>query len=318
MELNNLTIISKLFIFIIDMIVPLIVGYSMRRVANFQPSLPNRMMDIGIVAIEPILACLSFWVIPLEIQLVWLPVLGIIMVVIPGIFAFLQGNRKYSDSLDKGGFILGAMLSNRGVIGILTVFAIFGETGYALVQIIMLSSPLILQLFCFPLAEHYYQSHYKQERKRTPLLSLFLNRRQMPLLGIILGIGLNLSGVYRPTDLGEIFPYLVHISAWLFVIPVGYSLVFHELRNHWKNALDVFWIKFLATPLLMYLLLQPLNLDDTVLDALIILSFAPTAINAVVTARLFRLNVHVPMTAFVLTTIFYLIIILPLILWWFG
>jgi hypothetical protein len=239
-------------------------------------------------------------------------------VVIPGIFAFLRANRKYDEPLDKGGFILGAMLSNRGVIGILTVFAIYGETGYALVQIIMLTSPLIVQLFCFPLAEHYYQSHYQQERKRTPLLALFLNRRQMPLIGIVLGIGLNLSGVFRPAALGEIFPYLVHISAWLFVIPVGYSLVFRELRNHWKNTLDVFWIKFLATPLLMYLILQPLNLDATVRNVLLILSFAPTAINAVITSRLFRLNVHVPMTAFVLTTIFYLLFVLPLILWWFG
>jgi predicted permease len=276
------------------------------------------MMDVGIVGIEPILACLSFWIIPLEIQLVWLPILGIIMVVIPGIFAFLQANRKYQEPLDKGGFILGAMLPNRGVIGMLTVFAIYGETGYALVQIIMLTSPLILQLFCFPLAEYYYQSYYKQETKRTPILSLFLNRRQMPLLGILLGIVLNLSGVSRPSILEDVFPYLIHISAWLFVVPVGYSLVFHELQHHWKNSLDVLWIKFLATPILMYLILLPMNLGSIATDVLLILAFAPTAINAVVTSRLFRLNVHVPMTAFMLTTLFYLMIILPIILWWFG
>jgi predicted permease len=300
------------------MILPLIVGYGMRRSSIFHPNLFNRLMDIGIVGFEPILACLSFWVIPLEIQLVWLPILGIIMVIIPGVFAFIRANRKYNQPLDKGGFILGAMLPNRGVIGMLTVFAIYGETGYALVQIIMLTSPLILQLFCFPLAEYYYQSQYKQETIRTPILSLFLNRRQMPLLGILLGLVLNLSGVYRPVVFGEIFPYLVHISAWLFVVPVGYSLVFQELQDHWKNSLDVLWIKFLATPVLMYLILLPINLSDVVTDVLLILSFAPTAINAVVTARLFRLNVHVPMTAFMLTTIFYLLVMLPLILWWFG
>lgn len=316
--LNNLEVTTKLLFFVLDMIIPLIVGYSMRRAARFQPSLFDRMMDVGIVGVEPILACLSFWIIPLEIQLVWLPILGIIMVVIPGIFAFLQANRKYKEPLDKGGFILGAMLPNRGVIGMLTVFAIYGETGYALVQIITITNLLVLQLFCFPLAEHYYQSHYKQEKKHTPILSLFLNRRQLPLLGIMLGVGLNLSGVYRPVVLGETFPYLVHISAWLFVIPVGYSLVFHELQNHWKNSLDVLWIKFLATPILMYLIIKPMNLGEIATDVLLILSFAPTAINAVVTARLFRLNVHVPMTAFMLTTFFYLLFILPLILWWFG
>lgn len=294
------------------------VGYGMRRSARFRLDLFNRMLDIAIVGIEPILTCVSFWVIPLELQLVYLPILGIVMVVIPGIFAFLRVNRKYEASLDKGGFILGAMLSNRGVIGILTVFAVYGETGYALVQIIMLTSPLILQLFCFPLAEHYYQSHYKRERNRIPLLSIFFNRRQMPLLGIVMGVGLNLSGVFRPDILGEIFPYLVHISAWLFVIPVSYSLIFQELQKHWKNSLDVLWIKFLVTPILMYLLLQPMNIGGTAQDVLLILSFAPTAINAVITARLFRLNVNVPMTAFVMTTIIYLLFILPLILWWFG
>jgi predicted permease len=61
-----------------------------------------------------------------------------------------------------------------------------------------------------------------------------------------------------------------------------------------------------------------MDIGDMATDVLLILSFAPTAINAVITARLFRLKIHVPMTAFMVTTIFYLLIILPIILWWFG
>ena len=308
---------SKLVFFIVDMILPITIGYWIRRSNILRPEIPDYMMEIGIVIVEPILACLSFWIIPLETQLVWLLIFGTIMVFAPGIIASSIAKRKFQNPLERGGFILGAMLSNRGVIGMLTVFAIYGEIGYALVQIAMITGPLILYLYCFPLAEHYYQSFYHSKKKRDPILSIFINRRQMPMLGIALGITLNILNIDRPSVAGILFPYLVHASAWLFVIPVGYSIEFHEIKTYWKKTLDILWIKFILTPLLIFILLQIMNIGQPASQVIMILAFAPTAIYAVVTARLFKLNVHVPMTAFLLTTFVYFIFVLPLIFRWF-
>lgn len=308
---------TRILFFFIDLILPMTVGYILRRKDWFHPGVFDRMIMFGILVVDPILICLSFWQLDFEIKLLWLPVLGIAMNIIPAILAFIQAERKYNDSLIKGSYILATMLSNRGVIGTLTVFAIFGEPGYALAAFLMLSSPIFLYLISYPIAERFFQQHNNLAQQRMSLKSLF-SWKQVPMLGLLLGALLNFNEVPRPEISSDIFPYLVHINAWLFMVPVGYAIEFRRMLSHWRDSFNLIWIKFILTPIATYLMLLPLGLDKLALNVVLILSFSPTAINAVVTARLFRLNVHIAAAAFVLTTIIYLGMVLPLLFWWFG
>ena len=45
---------------------------------------------------------------------------------------------------------------------------------------------------------------------------------------------------------------------------------------------------------------------------MMVLAITPTAINAVITARLFKLNVDLTIAAFILTTVIYLLVVFPL------
>lgn len=314
----NMDPTTRILFFFIDLILPMAVGYLLRSKNWFHPAMFDRMIMFGILGIDPILICLSFWQLDFEIKLLWLPVLGIVMNIIPAVLAFVQAERKYHNSLIKGSYILATMLSNRGVVGTLTVFAIFGEPGYALAALLMLSSPIFLYLISYPMAERFFQQHENLARQRISLKSLFFSWKQVPMLGLLVGALLNFSEVPRPEISGAIFPYLVHMNAWLFVIPVGYAIEIEGMHNHWRDSFDLLWIKFVLTPIATYLMLLPLGLDQSAFNVVLILSFAPTAINAVVTARLFRLNVHIAAAAFVLSTIVYLVMVLPLLIWWFG
>ena len=312
-----MTPVLKLFFFIFDLFFPITTGYLARTRGWLKQDGADRMIKIAILAIDPLLNCFSFWNLDLGVHLLFLPLIGIAMNILPAIYSWYRAKQKYRDPLEQGSYILSAMLSNRGVVGLITAFIIFGETGYALVAVTMLFSPLFLYLVGFPVAEHYYQVN-QVERHKFSLFNLFWNWKQVPMLGVLFGLFLNLLKIQRPQIFGDIFPYLVHINAWLFVMPIGFALEFIQVRFHWLKTFDLFFVKFVLSPIFTIFLIKVVGLQGIEANVLIILSFAPTAINAVITSRLFRLNVHLSLAAFVSTTIAYLVLVLPLLWIWFG
>ena len=104
---------------------------------------------------------------------------------------------------------------------------------------------------------------------------------------------------------------MVHFSAWTFLVPVGYSMDFGEVRQYWRDALDITIIKCAITPALTAVLAGLLIQDPVAFRTLILLAAQPTAVNAVIAMKLFGLNLHLSVGAFVLSTAVYLVLIFP-------
>jgi predicted permease len=98
--------------FVIDLLLPLAVGYLCRRQGGLDEDFFQRMMKLAIIIVYPILALLGFWATRLDFELMLLPVLGIVMSVIPGVIAYFRAKAKYADPLDQGSYVLSASLSN--------------------------------------------------------------------------------------------------------------------------------------------------------------------------------------------------------------
>jgi len=79
---------------------------------------------------------------------------------------------------------------------------------------------------------------------------------------------------------------------------------------------DLIPIKFIVTPLISYLVVCQLIQDPVLRQTVFLLSLMPTAINAVVTARLYGLNIHITAAAFILTTVAFLVAVYPLFIVW--
>ena len=90
------------------------------------------------------------------------------------------------------------------------------------------------------------------------------------------------------------------------------------MRRYWRDVLALSPVKFVFTPAVIYLLSLLVGMSGVGRDVTVILAFSPTAILAVVTSKLFDLDVHMAMAAFVMTTTLYLIFVLPVILLIFG
>jgi predicted permease len=255
-------------------------------------------------------------VVNLNYQLIWLPVFGIIISFLPGLLAYLWSAKKFSDYLERGSYLLAAILSNFGMLGALCAFIIYGETGFAYVQLATFPQHFIMFLFCFPLARYCYHQSRNTDQQKIPLADIFLNKSLLPVVGLLCGVLLYSFDIPRPEILGTLFSPLVHLAAWTAMIPLGFSIDLAEMRRCYRKILDLIPIKFVITPLLTYFLARQVISDDKVINTLLIMASTPTAINAVVIAKLHNLNVNIAMAAFVLTTTVYLLVVFPAISLW--
>jgi len=290
-----------------------VAGYALARRGVLKQAAFDRIMVLSVVGLSPPLAVLSFWVMGLDISIIWLPVLGVVMQFVPGAAALLRARAKFTDSLERGGYVLSNMLRNRGILGLLVVFILYGETGVAYCYLVMSLSGIVLYCLCFPMAGYFHAVNQGGGAKAPSLKSILLNRNQIPMLGVLAGLALNVAHVSRPSLLSNAFPYLLHVTLVTMVLPIGASIDVHEAKKYFLAVADLIPIKFMLTPALVYPIALLVGLEGEALWTVVILACSPTAVNAVFTSRLFKLNVHVAMAAFLLTTAVYLAIVLPII-----
>lgn len=303
-------IFLKMMVFVTDILLPIYVGFSLQKWQKLNQSIFDQMLSFNLFSLSTFLNILSFWQISLSTELIWVPLLGLFMHAVPGVFAYLTVKSTYKSPLEQGSYVLSTLLSNVGVIGAISVYILFKEKGYALSQLVMLPSNLILYMFCFPMAQYYYQAS-KNRVARISLKDVVLSPKQIPVLGIIMGLMLNLLKIHRSFIFGYVFNSTIHIRSWLYMLPIGYSIDFSQMREYWKNIWKLLSIKFLATPIVVYLIARRLISDPEALKTMLILSCSPTAINAVVTAKIYKLNMNLAMAAFISTTLVYLVIVYP-------
>ena len=296
-----------------DLAAPLLAGYIAYQRGRISDALCNALIRFNIIVMATLLAVLSFWVMPLSRSLLWLPLFSALFMLVPGSIAYLTFARRHKDTLSRGAYYMSAMLTNIGTIAGLSAFILYDEVGFAYVQIVSSFQVGLLVLVCFPLAAMFRAQGAKEgARVHLSLRELFLTPNQVPVLGLIAGLALNVCGVERPAVLAAAFQALVHIGAWTALFPVGCLVDFSRARPYIKKTADLIPLRFLLTPLIFFGLCRLLFADSVLIGSVLLIAAAPTAINAVLTARLYKLNVDLTVASFLVTTVIYLLLFYPL------
>ena len=304
----------KIIVFAVDMICPLILGYLCQRQNVVKENFFNKMILNNILVVCPIVSFLSFWILPLTADLFWLPLISLALGFVPGAMAYVIAQKKYSRDQDRGAYVMAASLSNLGTIGGICVFLLYGEKGYGYQQIIVLFQYVLMFMFCYPLAQYYEtRAAGGSGGSRLSLRSVLLSKNQLAVVGIVLGGVLQAAGIPRPAELDGVAQVFIHMGAWTGLIPVGYSVDFSQIKLYYKSLFDLSLIKFIAAPLLIYGLSHLVISSPVMLNTLLVLACMPSAVNAVVTARLYHLNVSIGVAAFLVTTGLFLAIVYPLL-----
>ena len=266
----------------------------------------------------PFLTCIAFWKKDLTLRDAWLPLLGLLQQALPMALGWWR-SFKFESPTDRGSYLISSAFANRSVVGVISVWILFGQSGYATARWVMLVGPFVFYFFGFALAGHY-KSMEGGEGKTMSLRGLLVGKHQLPLLGILLGIALNAFSIERAAIFDQVFDPLVHVSAWMFMVPIGASLDFGEMRRYLTSVLDLLAIRFLVTPIVCLIAAWAIGLTGESFSVLMMLSVTPASVGAVILTRLYKLNVHIAAAAYVLTITFYFFIVFPLILlvdaWW--
>lgn len=262
----------------------------------------------------PLTVLLLFWNFSLDWSMAWLPLMGLLTPILAGVLGWVVVQRRYTNPLQQGSYIISAMLSNRGTIGGLALYILLGEIGFAYNQLILLFGPINVYLIAFPVAEYYHSKTIKKTKNQPfSLKQLVLNRNNLPIVGIIIGLCLNFSPLERPEAFSAIIGKFINVYAWCALLPIGASIRFNKVRGHIKNIMSLSILKFLILPILTFIVVFFL-LDDPIAQyTLIVTSITPCAINAVVCAKLNHLDVDVAISAFLFTTIIFIFVVFPVV-----
>lgn len=304
----------RLIFVVTDLIAPLAVGYFLHQHRMVPEEHVNKLIRFNVICVYTLLSLLSFWVLPISWDLVIVPVFGFLLVLIPGAIGGLFFLKRYKSWLDRGAYIASAMLANLGTLGGVCAFILYDEQGFAYTQIIGTCQNILLVLVIFPFAQYCYMKYTHAVRKTNRFHSfceMFFSWNQLSLVGMIAGLLLNAFGVARPAMLGPVFQGLVHIAAWIAMLPVGFLIDFRQVRRYEKKVRSLTALRFLITPVIFSILIYLFVKDPVVQGTLLICAFCPTAINAVLTSRLYHLTTDLAVSSFVITTGAFLPIIFP-------
>ena len=305
---------SRLVYVFTDLILPLIVGYFLHRKNLLSDKSTNLMIKFNVIVVYTALTTLSFWVLPVSWDLLWLIPFGMMYVIVPGLIGEFTFAKRHKNLLNRGAYVMSAMLSNIGTLGGVCAFILYNEVGFAYTQIIGSCQNILLLLVCFPLAQYYHNKHIAAAHKYEGHLNfreMFLSWNQLSLLGIAAGLILNVQGIPRPEILSDLFQGLVHFGAWIALLPVGFLINFSHTKYYYGRVWDLAILRFVIVPAFMYFASRLIFTDTILLDTLFVCAMAPTAINAVLTSRLYKLNVDLAITSFIMTTAMFLLIIFP-------
>ena len=298
-----------------DLILPLIVGYLLYQRRLLSDAAVNLLIRINVVIFFTLLSLFSFWALPLTRDLLILPAFFAFIILFPGFISWRFLGRRFHSPIDRGTHLISALLSNIGTLGGICAYIIYGEPGFAYAQIGGACQNLILVLLAFPAAQYYYLLHKNRGRSARldgrAFLGLLISWNQLSLLGMAVGLLLNLFGAVRPPVLSSAFSYLIHISAWFTMLPVGSLINFRRARHFVYLTLDMIFLRFLLVPLVAYFTARLVISDPVIRNALVLFAGVPAAINATLTARLYHLNVDYTIAVFLVTTVLYLTVLFP-------
>ena len=294
-------------------------GYLAGNRFSLPEHLARKIMTIVLVCFNWPIALLVIWPMQLTRQLIWLPIVGVaLMLSITALsallFSLLEKNQKSRLTL-----ILAGGLSNTGYTGgAFVCYALFGTAGLALAHIYLLLCLLAFYLTYLPLLKVYELRTEKRSAKSK--LNFLLDSRMLAIPAIITAIILNLTNVKPPAFIAKlhIIDILVYVASSLSFFAIGLRVNLSRLKNYTNLYFPLAVVKFILTPALALLMLGLLaltgqNLTSPVQRVIIVLSATPSAVLMVTMSNVFDLDGPLASALWVVTMAIFAAIVVPVL-----
>jgi len=273
----------------------LTVGYGLRKSGRVQPAAGTTLNRYTLIFFQPLVICLALWAMDRpDWRTLALPLYGACLIVLMWPVGALLSRVFPMDMPSRGSFVTSAMFSNIGfTYGTFIAYILLGPKGAALGALYCVCfMPTFFTLGFFV------SGRYGPGAARSiggELLQLFKDAHtRHPILGIVVGLVLNFTGVRAPEASDAIIDLAMPISVAAFVLAIGMQLRLSAVKEYWRECVLAHATKFAISPLvgmgLAFVFGYWQMEDHSLLQVVFIQSSTPVAIMAVLLADIFDLN----------------------------
>ncbi|MDP7163196.1 MAG: hypothetical protein QF577_01100 [Phycisphaerae bacterium] len=300
-------------------------GYLSRRFGLFREGLARPIMTVVMVAGYPLVGFLTIWKVRLQPSDAWLPVLGAAQATLQAMIALLIGRRLFRDREERGLFGFACGIGNHGItMAGFVIFLLAGEEGLGYSTVYATYTYVALVLLSYSIARHY-SSGAPQRSLGRLLVGSLLNWRSVGLPVCVAAIVVSACGVPRPTVFSEY--HVVDVLMYLLVFTAYFSI---GLRLHAAHVLKIKRMilgtlavrhlggAVLGLGLLSLTLLIGWPLTGLGRTVFLVQSSVPMGVFGVGVANMFYIKPRQASLLFVVTSLVYLVVGLPIVLWLFG
>ena len=166
---------------------------------------------------SPLILCLTLWELAFSTGHLWvLPVIGFLVSLSMLVPAWWYARWARLSAPQTGSMLTCALFSNLGYLGAFTAFALFGEAGYGLCMLYTLFFSPVFYTLGFWIASHF--GHRADRHLPNPLED---ESKFYPILGMLVGVILNVLHVPRPHVLSVINQMLIPATTILSLTAIG-------------------------------------------------------------------------------------------------
>jgi len=302
----------------------LVSGYAAGNLLGLPQRWAKTIMTIVLVSFNWLIALLVIWQMQLSRQLIWLPIVGLCLMLTvtslsAGLFWLLRLDHRSRLTL-----ILAGGLSNLGYTGgAFVCYALFGSVGLALANLyLVLLIPAVYLVF-FPLLK--INELRTKARDAGLKLNQLLDARCLSLPAVITALILNFTGVESPAFIAKLhtIDILVYTAASLSFFAIGMRVNFSRLKNYINLYFLLAVVKFVLTPAVAILFIWLLaltgrDLTGQVQKVIIVLSVTPCAILMVTISNVFDLDAPLASSLWVVTTAIFVAVVVPVLFFIFA
>jgi predicted permease len=300
-------------------------GYICRKLGLLADLAAERIMTFVAVFGYPSVGFLSVWGTRLQSGDVVLPVMAAAHAVLMIFISLALARWVAVDRQEQGLLGLAGGVGNNGfTMGAFVLYLLYGEPGMGLANIYILLFMAVVVLVMYPLARRYAGTASSQSLGALMRRSI-LDWRSVGLPVVVVAIVFSAMSIPRPGLVAKwrLVDVLVYTVTPLAFFGIGLRLSFSRILPLWRSHLWLGATRFglcaaTGVGLAWLTWLTPWPIKELRWNVFVIEAFVPTSVTMVAVANMFDLRPREASVLFVINTILYLVLVLPVILWLFG
>lgn len=307
-----------------------VAGYGARRRGLLGEHAARPIHFVTVSFVWGAVALLSLWRLPPLTENLWLILIEPILVAVPAFGVIPIARRMGCDNKQTGVIATAAGLGNLGfTLGAYLCYTLLGgpdgqgeaALAYAVGMVNLMAMSGVLMLY--PLARHFGGQEADDPSIAKLIFKSFFDLRALMVHCAIVGVVLAYLRVPYPAVFDDYYllDVLFYLGGFGGYFGIGLRLRLGDARRYVREHVLLAGIKFAGIPLVSISLLALINLTGTPLAPLgqrvvFVEAFMPVAIQCVMIANLFHLDGRMACTLWLVNTVLFALIPLPMLVYW--